>query len=88
MNDFPELLVAEHLANPADARLVQAFHDWNAAPLLPWPRLDDITRARLEAAACHAPGRLAEVFPHVPHFLDPAAARVARVQARLIGAAA
>lgn len=56
--------------------------------LPPAHRVRDLHWVTFSARDCRDLGRLVEGFPLVPHFLDPAAARFALVQARLAGVAA
>ncbi|MHB8456040.1 MAG: hypothetical protein ACYDDO_15440 [Acidiferrobacterales bacterium] len=85
--DFPELLVSEHWDDPAEQRLVQEYHDWNAASLLVLQRLSPATRRRLEQAACRQPEALPGVYRLIPDFMDAEAMKVALVAARLLAAA-
>lgn len=80
---FPELLVDEHWDAPQDARLIEEYHDWNAAQLLAHQPLSRATRSRLERAACRQPQKLLDTYAMIPEVLDEEAMKVALVQARI-----
>jgi len=86
-SDFPELLILEGWDDPAQRRLAQEYHDWNAARLLTLQNLSPPTRRRLELAACRQPETLSRVHQLIPVFIDPDAIKIALVAARLLEAA-
>jgi len=85
---FPALLLRTDWNNRLEQSVISDYHDALAARLLPWPRLDDTTRAWLEAATCERPSELLKVHRLLPKVLDPERLRAALVAARLEASAA
>jgi len=81
--DFPELLVLESWNSRLEQSVITDYHRWLAPLLLLWPRLSQVTRARLEIEACEKPQWLARVYRLLPTILNPAQIQAGLVAARL-----
>ena len=86
-DNFPRLLLTSRWARARQRGLARAFVDWWAPALLQLQHLDDRERAGLERAAVRRAGVLARLYRLYPKILDQRLIRVARVQARVQGAA-
>lgn len=85
-DDFPELLISERWDDEVQQGLVADYHDWYAASLLAHQNLSEVTRRRLEKAACQRPESLLASYPLIPEVIDQEAVDVALVSARLMSA--
>ena len=83
---FPKLLLREFENSRLEQSVIADYHAWLAPILLQWPRLDDVTRNRLEDQACANPTWLARVHRLLPKVMDPARVNAALVAACLMAA--
>ncbi len=81
--DFPELLVREKWNSRLEQSVINDYHRWMSPLLLLWPRLNAVTRARLEIEACEKPQWLARVYRLLPTQLNPALIQAGLVAAKL-----